>query len=204
MPTYHLANIVDDHLMEITHVIRGEEWLPSAPLHILLYKAFGWKAPEFAHLSLLLKPEGNGKLSKRDGLLGNFPIFPLEWQDPFTQEIARGFKQDGYLPEAVVNFLAFLGWNPGTEQEFFTMDELIDSFSLDKIHKAGARFMIDKAKWFNQHYIKSKSEGRRLLQQNAVKANFEGHTDEILALEAGQEIILKIGKLRMLKLIGKA
>ncbi len=159
MPTYHLANIVDDHLMEVTHVIRGEEWLPSAPLHILLYKAFGWKAPEFAHLPLLLKPEGNGKLSKRDGLLGNFPIFPLEWQDPFTQEIARGFKQDGYLPEAVVNFLAFLGWNPGTEQEFFTMDELIDSFSLDKIHKAGARFMIDKAKWFNQHYIKSKSEG---------------------------------------------
>lgn len=158
MPTYHLANIVDDHLMEITHVIRGEEWLPSAPLHILLYKAFGWKAPEFAHLPLLLKPEGNGKLSKRDGLLGNFPIFPLEWQDPFTQEIARGFKQDGYLPEAVVNFLAFLGWNPGTEQEFFTMDELIDSFSLDKIHKAGARFMIDKAKWFNQHYIKSKPE----------------------------------------------
>lgn len=152
MPTYHLANIVDDHLMEITHVIRGEEWLPSAPLHILLYKAFGWKAPEFAHLPLLLKPEGNGKLSKRDGLLGNFPIFPLEWQDPFTQETARGFKQDGYLPEAVVNFLAFLGWNPGTEQEFFTMNELIDSFSLDKIHKAGARFMIDKAKWFNQHY----------------------------------------------------
>jgi len=158
MPTYHLANIVDDHLMEITHVIRGEEWLPSAPLHILLYKAFGWKAPEFAHLPLLLKPEGNGKLSKRDGLLGDFPIFPLEWQDPFTLETARGFKQDGYLPEAVINFLAFLGWNPGTEQEFFTMDELIDSFSLDKIHKAGARFMIDKAKWFNQHYIKSKSE----------------------------------------------
>lgn len=158
MPTYHLANIVDDHLMEITHVIRGEEWLPSAPLHILLYKAFGWKAPEFAHLPLLLKPEGNGKLSKRDGLLGNFPIFPLEWKDPITQEVARGFKQDGYFPEAVVNFLAFLGWNPGTEQEFFTMDELIDSFSLDKIHKAGARFMIDKAKWFNQHYLKAKSE----------------------------------------------
>ena len=158
MPTYHLANIVDDHLMEITHVIRGEEWLPSAPLHILLYKAFGWKAPEFAHLPLLLKPEGNGKLSKRDGLLGNFPIFPIEWKDPFTEEIARGFKQDGYFPEAVVNFLAFLGWNPGTEQEFFTMDELIDTFSLDKIHKAGARFMIDKAKWFNQHYLKAKSE----------------------------------------------
>lgn len=158
MPTYHLANIVDDHLMEITHVIRGEEWLPSAPLHILLYKAFGWKAPEFAHLPLLLKPEGNGKLSKRDGLLGDFPIFPLQWKDPFTEENARGFKQDGYFPEAVVNFLAFLGWNPGTEQEFFTMDELIDTFSLDKIHKAGARFMIDKAKWFNQHYLKAKSD----------------------------------------------
>ena len=158
MPTYHLANIVDDHLMEITHVIRGEEWLPSAPLHILLYKALGWKAPEFAHLPLLLKPEGNGKLSKRDGLLGNFPIFPLEWKDPFTEETARGFKQDGYFPEALVNFLAFLGWNPGTEQEFFSMNELIDTFSLDKIHKAGARFMVDKAKWFNQHYLKGKSE----------------------------------------------
>ena len=158
MPTYHLANIVDDHLMEVTHVIRGEEWLPSAPLHILLYKAFGWKAPEFAHLPLLLKPEGNGKLSKRDGLLGNFPIFPLEWKDPFTGEIARGFREDGYFSEAVVNFLAFLGWNPGTEQEIFSMDELIDTFTLDKIHKAGARFMVDKAKWFNQHYLKEKSE----------------------------------------------
>lgn len=158
MPTYHLANIVDDHLMEVTHVIRGEEWLPSAPLHILLYKAFGWKAPEFAHLPLLLKPEGNGKLSKRDGLLGNFPIFPLEWKDPFTGEIARGFREDGYFSEVVVNFLAFLGWNPGTEQEIFSMDELIDTFTLEKIHKAGARFMVDKAKWFNQHYLKEKSE----------------------------------------------
>ncbi len=169
MPTYHLANIVDDHLMEVTHVIRGEEWLPSAPLHILLYKAFGWKAPEFAHLPLLLKPEGNGKLSKRDGLLGNFPVFPLEWTDPFTGEVARGFKQDGYLPEALVNFLAFLGWNPGTEQELFSMDELIDSFSLDKIHKAGARFMIDKAKWFNQYYLKQKSEEELA---NILAANF--------------------------------
>jgi glutamyl-tRNA synthetase len=164
MPTYHLANIVDDHLMEITHVIRGEEWLPSAPLHILLYKAFGWTAPEFAHLPLLLKPEGNGKLSKRDGLLGNFPIFPLEWKDPFTSEIARGFREDGYFPEAVVNFLAFLGWNPGTEQEIFTINELIDSFTLDKIHKAGARFMVDKAKWFNQHYLKNKSEEELALE----------------------------------------
>jgi glutamyl-tRNA synthetase len=178
MPTYHLANIVDDHLMEVTHVIRGEEWLPSAPLHILLYKAFGWKAPEFAHLPLLLKPEGNGKLSKRDGLLGNFPIFPLEWTDPFTGEVARGFKQDGYLPEAVINFLAFLGWNPGTEQEFFTKEELIESFSLDKIHKAGARFMIDKAKWFNQHYIKSKSEGELVAIIKESKADL---SDELAA-----------------------
>lgn len=158
MPTYHLANIVDDHLMGITHVIRGEEWLPSAPLHILLYRAFGWQAPEFAHLPLLLKPEGNGKLNKRDGLLGNFPVFPLQWTDPFTGEQARGFREDGYFPEALVNFLAFLGWNPGTEQEIFSMDELVDSFSLEKIHKAGARFMIDKAKWFNQHYLKEKSD----------------------------------------------
>ena len=158
MPTYHLANIVDDHLMGITHVIRGEEWLPSAPLHVLLYRAFGWKAPEFAHLPLLLKPEGNGKLSKRDGLLGNFPVFPLKWTDPFTGEQARGFREDGYLPEALVNFLAFLGWNPGTEQEIFSMSELVESFSLDKIHKAGARFMVDKAKWFNQHYLKEKSD----------------------------------------------
>jgi len=158
MPTYHLANIVDDHLMGITHVIRGEEWLPSAPLHILLYKALGWQAPEFAHLPLLLKPEGNGKLSKRDGLLGNFPVFPLKWTDPFSGEQARGFREDGYFPEALVNFLAFLGWNPGTEQEIFSMNELVESFSLEKIHKAGARFMVDKAKWFNQHYLKEKSD----------------------------------------------
>lgn len=158
MPTYHLANIVDDHLMGITHVIRGEEWLPSAPLHILLYRAFGWKAPEFAHLPLLLKPEGNGKLSKRDGLLGNFPVFPLQWTDPESSDQARGFREDGYFPEALVNFLAFLGWNPGTEQEIFSMSELVESFSLDKIHKAGARFMVDKAKWFNQHYLKQKSD----------------------------------------------
>ncbi len=150
MPTYHLANIVDDHLMGITHVIRGEEWLPSAPLHILIYRAFGWEAPEFAHLPLLLKPEGNGKLSKRDAELGDFPVFPIK-EDGLT---SRGFREDGYLPEAVVNFLAFLGWNPGTEQEIFSMDELIEAFSLEKIHKAGARFMIDKAKWFNQHYLK--------------------------------------------------
>ncbi len=155
MPTYHLANIVDDHLMQITHVIRGEEWLPSAPLHILLYKAFGWNPPEFAHLPLLLKPEGNGKLSKRDGLLGNFPIFPLQWKDPQTNEISRGFKEDGYFPEALINFLAFLGWNPGTEQEIYSIDELIEAFSLESIHKAGARFDVTKAKWYNQHYLRN-------------------------------------------------
>ena len=157
MPTYHLANIVDDHLMEITHVIRGEEWLPSAPLHVLMYQYFGWQAPQFAHLPLLLKPEGNGKLSKRDADLGGFPIFPLLWKDPVTGTMARGFREDGYLKEAVVNFLAFLGWNPGTEQELFSMEELIENFSLERIHKAGARFDIQKAKWFNHQYLKTKT-----------------------------------------------
>ncbi|GAB3320477.1 glutamate--tRNA ligase [Larkinella ripae] len=156
MPTYHLANIVDDHLMGITHVIRGEEWLPSAPLHVLLYRFLGWEStmPQFAHLPLLLKPDGNGKLSKRDADLGGFPVFPLQWTDPFTGTVARGFREDGYLPEALVNFLAFLGWNPGTEQEMFTMDELIQAFSLEQIHKAGARFDIQKARWFNHEYLR--------------------------------------------------
>lgn len=158
MPTYHLANIVDDHLMGITHVIRGEEWLPSAPLHVLMYQYFGWQAPQFAHLPLLLKPEGNGKLSKRDADLGGFPIFPLLWKDPQTGAVARGFREDGYLQEALVNFLAFLGWNPGTEQELFTMEQLIEVFSLERIHKAGARFDIHKAKWYNQQYLKTKTD----------------------------------------------
>lgn len=160
MPTYHLANVVDDHLMEITHVIRGEEWLPSAPLHVLLYRYLGWEdtMPRFAHLPLLLKPDGNGKLSKRDADLGGFPIFPLEWKDPANGQIAKGFREDGYLSEAVVNFLAFLGWNPGTEQEMFTMDELIDAFSLERISKHGAKFDIQKAKWFNQQYLKQKPD----------------------------------------------
>ncbi len=158
MPTYHLANIVDDRLMEITHVIRGEEWLPSAPLHVLMYQYFGWTAPQFAHLPLLLKPEGNGKLSKRDADLGGFPIFPLQWTDPVSGVVARGFREDGYLKEATVNFLAFLGWNPGTEQELFTMAELIEAFSIERIHKAGARFDIAKAKWFNQQYLKGKTD----------------------------------------------
>ena len=156
MPTYHLANIVDDHLMEITHVIRGEEWLPSAPLHILLYKAFGWQAPEFAHLPLLLKPEGNGKLSKRDGVLGDFPVFPLEWKDPVSGEVSRGFREDGYYPEAVMNFLALLGWNPGNDQEMMSSEELISLFDIHNIQKAGARFDVNKARWFNQQYLRKK------------------------------------------------
>ena len=156
MPTYHLANIVDDHLMEITHVIRGEEWLPSAPLHILLYKAFGWQAPEFAHLPLLLKPEGNGKLSKRDGLLGDFPVFPLQWKDPVSGEVSRGFREDGYYPEAVMNFLALLGWNPGNDQELMSREELIALFDIHNIQKAGARFDVNKAKWFNQQYLRKR------------------------------------------------
>ncbi|GAB4153764.1 MAG: glutamate--tRNA ligase [Winogradskyella sp.] len=153
MPTYHLANIVDDHLMQITHVIRGEEWLPSLALHKLLYDAFGWETPEFAHLPLILKPTGKGKLSKRDGDKLGFPVFPLAWTDPETNEVSRGYKEDGYFPEAVVNFLAFLGWNPGTEQEIFSLDELVEAFNLSKVNKAGARFDPDKTKWFNHHYM---------------------------------------------------
>lgn len=153
MPTYHLANIVDDHLMEISHVIRGEEWLPSLALHYQLYKAFGWEAPEFAHLPLILKPTGKGKLSKRDGDKLGFPVFPLQWTDPKTNDVSRGYKEDGYFPEAMVNFLAFLGWNPGTEQEIFTLDELINAFDLKKVNKSGARFDPDKIKWFNHHYM---------------------------------------------------
>ena len=159
LPTYHLANIVDDHLMEITHVIRGEEWLPSAPLHVLLYKAFGWEdtMPRFAHLPLLLKPEGKGKLSKRDGDRLGFPVFPLEWHDPKTGEISSGFRESGYFPEAVINFLAFLGWNPGTERELYSLDELVELFDISKCSKAGARFDYQKGIWFNHEYILNKS-----------------------------------------------
>ncbi|MGP1464435.1 MAG: glutamate--tRNA ligase [Prevotella koreensis] len=160
LPTYHLANIVDDHLMEITHVIRGEEWLPSAPLHVLLYRAFGWEdtMPRFAHLPLLLKPDGKGKLSKRDGDRLGFPVFPLEWHDPKTGEVSNGFREQGYFPEAVLNFLALLGWNPGTEQELFTLDELVEQFDIAKCSKAGARFDFQKAIWFNHEYILNKSD----------------------------------------------
>ncbi len=157
MPTYHLANVVDDRLMKITHVIRGEEWLPSAPHHILLYRFFGWEAemPRFAHLPLLLKPDGNGKLSKRDADKMGFPIFPLNWTDPNSGEASAGFREQGYLPWPLLNFLALLGWNPGTEQEIFTPEELVRSFSLDRVNKAGARFDIHKAQWFNQRYLRT-------------------------------------------------
>ena len=159
LPTYHLANIVDDHLMEITHVIRGEEWLPSAPLHVLLYKAFGWEdtMPRFAHLPLLLKPEGKGKLSKRDGDRLGFPVFPLEWHDPKTGEVSSGYRESGYFPEAVINFLAFLGWHPGTEREMYSIDELAELFDITKCSKAGARFDYQKGIWFNHEYILAKS-----------------------------------------------
>jgi glutamyl-tRNA synthetase len=157
MPTYHLANIVDDHLMEISHVIRGEEWLPSLALHVLLYKALGWETPKFAHLPLILKPTGKGKLSKRDGDKMGFPVFPLEWVDPKTKDISRGYKEDGYFAEAMVNFLAFLGWNPGTEQEIFNLNELVEAFELERVHKAGARFDPEKIKWFNHQYMQQKA-----------------------------------------------
>ena len=160
LPTYHLANIVDDHLMEITHVIRGEEWLPSAPLHVLLYRAFGWEdtMPRFAHLPLLLKPEGKGKLSKRDGDRLGFPVFPLEWHDPKTGEVSSGYRESGYFPEAVVNFLALLGWNPGTDQEIFSLDELVKAFDITKCSKSGAKFDYQKGIWFNHEYMLRKSD----------------------------------------------
>ncbi len=170
MPTYHLANIVDDHLMEITHVIRGEEWLPSAPLHVLLYEYFGWQAPEFAHLPLLLKPDGNGKLSKRDGDRLGFPVFPLKWIDPKTNEVSSGYRESGYVPQAFVNMLALLGWNPGTEQEVFSMEELIEAFTIDRVGKHGSKFDPEKAKWFNHHYLSSMSdvEIAHILESQAV------------------------------------
>lgn len=175
LPTYHLANIVDDHLMEISHVIRGEEWLPSAPLHVLLYRAFGWEdtMPQFAHLPLLLKPDGNGKLSKRDGDRLGFPVFPLEWHDPKSGEISSGYRETGYLPEAVINFLALLGWNPGNDQEIMSMDELIKLFDLHRCSKAGAKFDFEKCKWFNHQYIQLK-DNTELAQQMLVQMRAEG------------------------------
>ncbi len=181
LPTYHLANIVDDHLMEITHVIRGEEWLPSAPLHVLLYRAFGWTdtMPAFAHLPLLLKPDGKGKLSKRDGDRLGFPVFPLEWHDPKSGEVSSGYRESGYLPEAVINFLALLGWNPGTDQEILSMQELIEQFDLTKCSKSGAKFDYVKGQWFNREYIQMTDNARlaptfdKILRENGIEAPME-------------------------------
>lgn len=177
MPTYHLANIVDDHLMETSHVIRGEEWLPSLPLHHLLYKAFGWNAPEFAHLPLILKPIGNGKLSKRDGDKMGFPVFPLEWK---TEEgISSGYRENGFFPEAVINFLALLGWNDGTEQEIFSLEELVQKFDLNRIHKAGAKFDPEKNKWFNHQYLQMQSDAslaesfKKILDKKGISTSLD-------------------------------
>ncbi len=179
MPTYHLANVVDDYLMKITHVIRGEEWLPSAPLHVLLYKYLGWesKQPKFAHLPLILKPDGNGKLSKRDGDRLGFPVFPLNWTNPETKEISLGYKEGGYFPEAFINMLAFLGWNPGTPQELFSLNELCKTFSLERVGRSGAKFDFDKTKWYNQQYLRSKTKTELaetlqvLLKENNINAD---------------------------------
>jgi glutamyl-tRNA synthetase len=188
MPTYHLANIVDDHLMGITHVIRGEEWLPSAPLHVLLYRFFGWEdtMPQFAHLPLLLKPDGNGKLSKRDGDKLGFPVFPLNWVDPFTGEKSSGFRENGYLPEALLNFLAFLGWNPGDEREIFSVDELVEAFSIERIGKSGTKFDIAKAKWFNEHYLRGSSQDQLIsyLQKDADAAGVAISPEKAAAIVA--------------------
>ncbi len=181
LPTYHLANIVDDHLMEVSHVIRGEEWLPSAPLHVLLYRAFGWEdtMPRFAHLPLLLKPEGNGKLSKRDGDKLGFPVFPLEWHDPKTGEVSSGYRETGYLPEAVINFLALLGWNPGNDQEIMSLDEMVKLFDLSKCSKSGARFDYVKGIWFNHQYLLRQadidwtSEFDKILRANGIESTPE-------------------------------
>ena len=188
LPTYHLANVVDDHLMKITHVIRGEEWLPSLPLHILMYRAFGWEdtMPAFAHLPLILKPSGKGKLSKRDGDKEGFPVFPLEYTSP-AGEVSSGYRESGYFPEAVNNLLALLGWNPGTEQEIFSMAELAESFSLDRVNKAGARFDPDKARWFNQQYLQQKSDSELaalfipFLKQKGVEAD-RAYVERVVAL----------------------
>ena len=181
LPTYHLANIVDDHLMEISHVIRGEEWLPSAPLHVLLYRAFGWEdtMPEFAHLPLLLKPDGKGKLSKRDGDRLGFPVFPLEWHDPKSGDVSSGYRESGYLPQAVINFLALLGWNPGTDQEILSMQELIEQFDLSKCSKSGAKFDYIKGQWFNREYIINTPDAElapafdKILKENGINQPIE-------------------------------
>jgi glutamyl-tRNA synthetase len=190
MPTYHLANVVDDHLMEITHVIRGEEWLPSLALHQLLYTALGWEAPEFAHLPLILKPTGKGKLSKRDGDKLGFPVFPLNWTDPSNNSISKGYKESGYFAEAVINFLAFLGWNPGTEQELFSLSELVESFDLKNVNKAGARFDPDKTKWFNRQYMQK-------AEIDDLTSSFIGATPELASIDSGYvELVVNLIKER--------
>ena len=181
MPTYHFANIIDDHEMEITHVIRGEEWLPSLGLHYLLYEAMGWERPEFAHLSLILKPEGKGKLSKRDGDKFGFPVFPLNFKDPETGNISKGYREEGYLPEAFINMVALLGWSPANDREILSLEEMTKEFDLHKVHKAGARFNKEKAEWFNHEYLKSKSDAEVLsLLKEAEDINLEGSSDEKL------------------------
>lgn len=196
MPTYHLANIVDDHLMEITHVIRGEEWLPSLALHVLLYKAFGWEAPQFAHLPLILKPAGKGKLSKRDGDKLGFPVFPLEWKDPASGDLSMGYREEGYYPAAVVNFLALLGWNPGTEQEIFSMEELTEAFQIERVNKSGARFDPEKIKWFNQHYLQEASNKevaavfREQLKQRGIESS-PAYTEKVVDLLKERAVFIK-------------
>ena len=189
LPTYHLANIVDDHLMLVTHVIRGEEWLPSAPLHVLLYEAFGWAdtMPEFVHLPLLLKPVGNGKLSKRDGDKLGFPVFPLEWHDPASGAVSKGYREEGYLPEAVVNFLALLGWNPGNDQEIMSMDELISLFSFEHCSRNGAKFDFEKGKWFNHKYLSEKPDAElaALFRPILDEKGITGFSDEYVARAVG-------------------
>ena len=189
LPTYHLANIVDDHLMLVTHVIRGEEWLPSAPLHVLLYEAFGWAdtMPEFVHLPLLLKPVGNGKLSKRDGDKLGFPVFPLEWHDPASGAVSKGYREEGYLPEAVVNFLALLGWNPGNDQEIMSMDELISLFSFEHCSRNGAKFDFEKGKWFNHKYLSEKPDAElaALFRPMLDEKGITGFSDEYVARAVG-------------------
>lgn len=187
MPTYHLANIVDDHTMEITHVIRGEEWLPSAPLHVMMYRAFEWEAPQFAHLPLILKPDGNGKLSKRDGDRLGFPVFPLEWKDPETGAISSGYRENGYFPDAFINMLLLLGWAPGNNQEIFTREEMIEAFSIERIGKSGSKFDPEKAKWFNQQYLRKLDDNilAELIQHEIGKS---GH-------HVSSEYALNVGKL---------
>lgn len=190
MPTYHLANVVDDYLMKISHVIRGEEWLPSLPLHVSLYKAFGWEAymPEFAHLPLILKPDGKGKLSKRDGDKGGFPVFPIEWKDPKSGEISSGYRESGYFPESCLNILAFLGWNPGTEQEIFSLDEFVQNFDLKKVGKSGAKFDPDKAKWYNHHYMQERSNEIIAEEFQTILKNKGVNADDQLVLKIVEKV----------------